>query len=124
MSEESTVSAGNELSQDEKLWGMLCHLLAFAGYIVPFGNIIGPLIMWLVKKDQSKYVNKHGKSSLNFEISITIYVLVAIILVFLLIGIPILIGLGIFQLIVVIIASIKAYDGQFFKYPLTIEFLK
>jgi uncharacterized Tic20 family protein len=124
MTEKSAASTGRQITEDDKLWGMLCHLSAFAGYVIPFGNIIGPLIMWVIKKDQSDYVNRHGKSSLNFEISLTIYVLVSVILIFVIIGIPILIGLGIFQIIVVIIASIKAYDGQFFKYPLTIEFVK
>lgn len=124
MNKETAASTGNQISQDDKLWGMLCHLTALAGYVIPFGNIIGPLIMWLVKKDQSEYVNTQGKSSLNFEISITIYVLVSILLIFVIIGIPLLIGLGLFQLITVIIASIKAYDGQSFKYPLSIEFVK
>ncbi|KPJ96560.1 MAG: orotate phosphoribosyltransferase [Gammaproteobacteria bacterium SG8_11] len=124
MTEESVASTGSQITEDDKLWGMLCHLTAFAGYVIPFGNIIGPLIMWVIKKDQSDYVNKQGKSSLNFEISLTIYVLVSVILIFVIIGIPLLIGLGIFQIVAVIIASIKAYDGQFFKYPLTIEFVK
>ena len=122
MNEE--VKESKEITQDEKLWGMLCHLSAVAGYVVPFGNIIGPLIIWLIKKEESDYVNKQGKSSLNFEISISIYILISIFLIFVIIGIPILIGLAIFQLIVVIIASIRAYDGQYFKYPLTIEFVK
>lgn len=124
MNEESAVSSGSQLTQDEKLWGMLCHLTAFAGYLIPFGNIIGPLIMWLLKKDQSDYVNRQGKSSLNFEISLTIYVFVSILLIFIVIGIPILIALVIFQIVAVIIASIRAFDGQFFKYPMTIEFVK
>lgn len=122
MNEE--VKESKEITQDEKLWGMLCHLSAVAGYVIPFGNIIGPLIIWLIKKEESDYVNKQGKSSLNFEISVSIYILISIFLIFVIIGIPILIGLAIFQLIVVIIASIRAYDGQYFKYPLTIEFVK
>jgi len=124
MNEEASTQSESSLTQDEKLWAMLCHLTAFAGYIIPFGNIIGPLVMWLIKKEESEYVNKHGKSSLNFEISFTIYALIAVLLVFVAIGIPILIILGIFQVIVVIIASIRAFDGQYYKYPLTMEFVK
>jgi uncharacterized Tic20 family protein len=113
----------NEPTQDERLWGMLCHLSAFAGYIIPVGNILGPLVIWLIKKDESEYVNRHGKSSLNFEISITIYILISLLLVFIAIGIPILILIGIFQIIVVIIASIRAFDGQYYQYPLTMTFV-
>jgi len=124
MNEESKGSTEGSTTQDERLWAMLCHLSAFAGYLIPFGNIIGTLVIWLVKKDESAYVDKHGKSSLNFEISITIYVLISVLLIFIVVGIPILIGLGIFQIIAVIIATIRAYDGQYYDYPLTMVFVR
>jgi len=111
------------LTQDEKMWGMFCHLSAIAGYIIPFGNIIGPLVVWMIKKEESQFVNEHGKSSLNFEISITIYVLISVLLIFVVIGIPILIALGVFQIVVVIIASVRALDGQNYRYPLTMTFV-
>ncbi|MFQ5583634.1 MAG: DUF4870 domain-containing protein [Calditrichia bacterium] len=112
-----------QLTQDEKMWGMLCHLSAIAGYIIPFGNIIGPLVIWLIKKEESEFVNQQGKSSLNFEISLTIYLLISALLIFVVIGIPLLIGLAIFQIIVVIIASIRAMDGQSYHYPLSMTFV-
>jgi uncharacterized Tic20 family protein len=124
MNEESTGSTGNETTQDERLWGKLCHLSAFAGYLIPFGNIIGPLVIWLIKKDESQYVDKHGKSSLNFEISITIYILISILLIFIIIGIPILIGIGVYHIIVVVIASVRAFEGQLYDYPLTMIFVR
>lgn len=106
-----------------RTFAMLCHLSAFAGLFVPFGNVIGPLVMWLVKKDEIPEVDAHGKESLNFQISLTIYMIVSAILWLVLIGIFLTIGLAIFWVIVVIIASVRANEGGFFRYPLTIRFI-
>lgn len=103
---------------------MLCHLSTFSGYVFPMGNIIAPLLIWLLKREEYPLVEDQGKESLNFQISITIYVLVALLLSFVLIGIPILIGLVIFEFIVVIMASIKANDGGRYRYPVTIRLIK
>lgn len=104
---------------------MLCHLLALAGLVgIPFGNILGPLIIWLIKKDEFPLVNQEGKKSLNFQISMTIYAIVAIILCFILIGFLFLFAIVAAELILVIIASVKTHNGEDFKYPLTIQFLK
>jgi len=111
-------------SKDARMWAMFAHISAVAGYIFPFGNIIGPLVIWILKKDEYPFVNDQGKESLNFQISITIYVFISIILVFLLIGIPILIVVGLFALIMVIIAAINSYDGKAYRYPLTIRLIK
>lgn len=107
----------------DRTFTMLCHLTAFAGFFVPLGNIWGPLIMWLVKREESPEVDAHGKESLNFEISITIYMLVSAILVLVLVGILLLIGLAIFWFVVVIVASVRANSGEFYRYPLTIRFI-
>ena len=64
---------GGALTSEEKNYAMLAHLLALAGLILPFGSIIGPLVIWLIKKDESPFVDKNGKESLNFQISTTIY---------------------------------------------------
>ncbi len=122
-----------QLSPEEKTFGMLCHLSALALFVLPsFGNIFGPLIIWLIKKDQSAWLDRQGKEALNFQISIVIYVFAAFFLMFLLaitvIGIPlaVLIGLGLaaFWLIMVIMASIEANNGKDFRYPLSIRFIK
>ncbi|MFW6137482.1 MAG: DUF4870 domain-containing protein [Candidatus Aminicenantaceae bacterium] len=110
--------------KEERNWGMFCHLAALAGFIVPFGNVIGPLIIWLIKKDESEFVNEQGKESLNFQISFSIYAIVAAILIVIVIGIILLIGLGIAMLILVIVAAIKASNGEKYSYPLTIRFIK
>jgi uncharacterized protein len=108
---------------DERMWAMFCHLSALAGYVFPFGNIIAPLIIWVLKKDEFPLVNDQGKEAINFQISMTIYIIAAIILIILVIGIPLLILLGLFDLLMIIIASIKANEGTEYRYPLTIRFL-
>lgn len=102
---------------------MMCHLSAFAGLFVPLGNIWGPLIFWLVKKDEIADVDLHGKESLNYQISMTIYIFVSVLLSLLLIGIPLLIGLTIYWIVAVIIASVRANNGELYRYPLTIRFI-
>jgi uncharacterized Tic20 family protein len=109
--------------RDERMWAMFCHLSGLAGYVFPFGNIIAPLVIWILKKEEFPLVNDQGKEAINFQISMTIYIIAAIILIFLIIGIPLLIILGLFDLLMIIIASIKANEGVEYRYPLTIRFL-
>jgi uncharacterized protein len=110
--------------KEERNWGMFCHLAALAGFVVPFGNVIGPLIIWLIKKDESQFVNDQGKESVNFQISFSIYAMIAAVLIVVVIGIVLLIVLGIGMLILVIVAGIKASNGEQYRYPLTIRFIK
>jgi len=113
-----------ELSESERNWAMLCHLSAFAGFFFPFGGIIGPLICWLSRKDESEWVNENGKSSMNFQLSILLYIVLVIPLCFILIGIPIIVFLGVLKIVCIVIASIKASKGEKFKYPLSIPFIQ
>lgn len=107
------------------LYGMLCHLLGLAGYLFPFGgNIIGPLVVWLIKKDEDAFADRCGREALNFQISVAIYGILAFLLTFIAIGFLLLIALVIFQLVAVIIATVKAADGEEYRYPLTIRFIK
>ena len=110
--------------KDERTFGMLCHLLALAGYVIPFGNIIGPLIIWLIKKDEYPFVDDQGKQSLNFQISMMIYAIVSAVLMLVIIGFFLLIAVGIVNLVLVIMASMKANQGEAYRYPLAIEFIK
>lgn len=110
-------------AKEERTWGMLCHLSVFAGHFIPFGNIIVPLIIWQVKKE-SPFVDYHGKEALNFQFSLLIYGLIAAILAFVLIGLPILIALWVMGVVMVVIAGLKANDGNYYRYPITIRFLK
>lgn len=112
------------LSETEKNWAMLCHLSAFAAFFFPFGGIIGPLICYLSRKDESDWVNVNGKASLNFQLSILLYIVLVIPLCFIIIGIPIIILLGTLKIICIIIASVKAAKGELFRYPLVIPFIQ
>ncbi|WP_105188675.1 DUF4870 domain-containing protein [Pseudoalteromonas sp. T1lg48] len=110
-------------SNDEKSMAMLCHLAALAGFIVPFGSILGPLIIWLVKKEDMPVVDRHGRESLNFQFTMLIAYIVCFLLIFVAVGILLLPIVALFSFIMVIVASIKAYEGKEFSYPLTIRFL-
>ena len=112
------------VSSEERTWGMLSHLLALSGFIgVPFGNILAPLIIWLVKKDQSQFVADQAKESLNFQISLIIYAIIGGILIIVLIGFLILGVVIIGGIILTIIATIKANNGEHYRYPLTIRLI-
>lgn len=111
------------MSSEEKNWGMACHLAAFAGWVIPLGWILGPLVVWLIKRTQFPFVDEQGKEALNFHISLLIYGIAAGILCLILIGFLLLIALGIFQIVFVIIAAIKASNGKNYRYPLTIRFI-
>lgn len=111
--------------KQERMWGMLCHLTALVAFIgIPFGNILGPLVIWLLKRNEIPLVDEQGKEALNFQISMTIYAIVAGLLIFIVIGIPLLIGLAIANLVLVIIASMKVNNGEKYQYPVTIRLIK
>lgn len=109
---------------NERNSAMFCHLAALAGYFIPFGNIIGPLIVWMLKREESPYIDFHGKAAVNFQISMTLYLIFAAMLIILLIGIFMLIALAILNLILVIIASVRANSGEYYEYPLSIRFIQ
>jgi hypothetical protein len=112
------------ISKEERTWAMAAHISAVAGFVFPFGNVIGPLLIWILKKEEFPFVDDQGKEALNFQISITIYILISVVLIFILIGIPALIIIAIFALIMTIIGAINAYDGKKYRYPLTIRLIK
>jgi hypothetical protein len=109
--------------KDARTWAMLCHIGTFAGYIIPFGHIIAPLVIWLIKKDESPFVDDQGKESLNFQISISIYAIIAALLTLVLIGVVLLIALLTFDMVMVIIAAVKSNSGEKYRYPLCLRFI-
>ena len=111
-------------TKDDRLWGMLAHLSTLSGFIIPFGSVLGPLIIWLVKKEDSPFIDQHGKEALNFNISIFIYALVSAILMLVLIGFLLVLCVVIFWIVFSIIAAIRANEGKLYQYPLTIRFVK
>jgi uncharacterized Tic20 family protein len=111
-------------SSDVRTWCVLCHASALAGFFVPWaGHILGPLIIWLAKRGDSTEIDANGKESLNFQISMLIYNLIAGILCLVLIGFVILAILHLLNLVLVIVASIQASEGKFYRYPLTIRLI-
>ena len=111
-------------SKDDRMWGMLAHLAALAGYVIPFGNLVGPLIVWLVKKDEMPFVDDQGKESLNFQITMTIALLISSALICVFIGIVLLPLVAIYDLVLTIIAAIKANEGVRYRYPWTLRLIK
>jgi uncharacterized protein len=114
----------NHSTKPDRTWDVLWHVSAAAGFMIPLGNIIGPLIVWLVKKHEMPSVDLHGKESLNFQISVFLYALVSAILIFVLVGFILLPIVVIGAIVLVVIAAIKAGNGEFYRYPFTIRFIK
>ncbi len=103
---------------------MLMHLSQFASWLIPFVGIVIPILMWTTNKDNNMEVDRHGRNILNFNISYAIYTAVATVLVVLLIGIPLLVVLFAIFAVAVVIASIRAANGEYWEYPLTFKFFK
>jgi len=121
---ETSPPATPVVSPNARTWIVLCHASALLGLLFHFlGHIFGPLIVWLVKRGESTEIDAHGKESLNFQLSMLIYDAVAAILCLVLIGFPILILLWVLNTVFVIIASVKASEGQLYRYPFTIRFI-
>ncbi len=122
--DEENLNNSNYSNRKEELnWAMGAHLAGFAGMFIPFGNIIGPLVIMLMNKDKSEFVTEHAKESLNFQISIMIYLIVSIILCFVIVGFVTMFAVVILQLVYTIIAAVKASEGKEYHYPLTIRFI-
>ena len=111
-------------NKDHRTWAMLCHLSSFAGLLIPFGSAIGPLIVWLAKKDEMPLVAEHGRKSLNFQLTMMIAYIISFLLMFVVIGVILLPVIAIFAFIMVVVSAIKANDGKEVDYPLSIEFIK
>ena len=123
------VTPGNE--SQARTWNMLCHLSALAGYIIPFGNVLGPLLVWQIKKNEFPSVDQHGKAALNFQLTVLIALVAggaaAFLLSFVCIGflfIPVVIGIALCGLIFAIIAGIKANNGVAYRYPWSLTLIK
>ncbi len=142
----------NQLDETTRAWGMACHLSALGGFIIPFGSVLIPLIIWLTQKEKHQFIDEQGKESVNFQISLIIYILaLCFILIFLTLLLSLISGLLseensfrflsivitlqvlpvfvfvailIFQLIMVIIAAVRAYNGQSYRYPFNLRLLK
>ena len=104
-------------------WCMFMHLSQFAGYVIPFAGIIAPIVMWRMRADESAEIDEHGRMIVNAMLSFFCYWITAIILCFVVIGIPLVFVLGIASIAFPIIGAIKAEEGVLWRYPLVIPFL-
>ena len=101
--------------------GVVMHLLGFTGLFFPLGNILAPLILWLVKRGDSSYLDSVGKETINFQISYTIYLTVSLILCKVWIGLIMFPVIGLMWIIFMIVAAVKAGKGMEYLYPLVIR---
>ena len=113
---ESPPAGGIESNREAQQWGMIAHLSALIGFLIPFGNVIGPLVVWQVKKDMP-FVVDQGKEALNFQITVCIAAVICILLMFVFIGALLLPLVGIAALVLTIIAGLKANGGEAYRYP-------
>lgn len=111
-------------SAQARQMGMFTHLSSLAGLIIPFGNILGPLILWQVKKAEFPFVDDQGKEALNFNITMAIAGLVAAALTLILIGFLLLPVIALGWLIFTVIAAMKANEGVAYRYPFTLRLIK
>ncbi len=108
-----------------RTWCAFCHASALLGVNFHFpGHLLGPLIIWLAKRDDAPEIDAHGKEALNFQISMLIYNIVAAVFCIVLVGFAFLAILWVLNAIFVIIAAINASDGKFYRYPMTIRFIQ
>lgn len=122
---QSNVEGAGKPSKDACTWAMFCHIAGLAWLVVwGIGGIIGSLIVWQIKKDLHPFVDQNGKEALNFQISMLIYAIVAALLWFACIGMVLLPAVGIVDIVLAIIAAIKAANGQAYRYPLSIRLIK
>lgn len=114
-----------EANKDARTWATVCHLSALLALVgVPLGNILGPLVIWLIKRNDHSFVDDQGKEAINFQISMTLYGIIAGVLVFFLVGFFLLVAIAIVDLVFVIMAAIKANDGETYRYPLSIRIIQ
>src|SRR5690349_12968626 len=104
-----------ESNKEERMWAMIAHLSAFSMYLTGIGYILGPLIVWLVRREGHPFVEEHAKEALNFQITVTLIAVAGVILcvsvVLLVIGIAVLASLHLYQVVCMIIAAVKANEG-------------
>ena len=106
---------------DERSYCAMMHVAQFAGIVLPLAGFVLPIVMWQMEKDNSENVNKHGKMIVNWMISLVVWSIIASVLIFLFVGVPLIIALLILNLVFVVKGAIAANKGEFFKYPMTLN---
>jgi uncharacterized Tic20 family protein len=120
----SLTLSGDELERQTRQWAFLLHLGQFAGYIAPVAGFVVPVVIWQLKKDELPGLDQHGKNALNWIISSVIYAIISVLLCLILIGFPMLAVLLVCDIVFPILAAVKANNGETWKYPGAIQFVK
>ncbi len=118
-----TEPTGGLPAKDDRTWALFAHLSSLSGLIIPFGNILGPLVVWLVKKEEMPFVDDQGKEALNFNITVALAGILSALLTLVLIGFLMLIVVFIYWIVMAIIAGIKANEGEAYRYPITLRLI-
>lgn len=111
-------------TQEARQWAMFCHFAAFFGLVFPFGNLLGPLIVWQLKRESDAFIDAQGKEALNFQITVSLAALVCMLLMLVVIGFLLLGLLGLGALVLTVIAGVKANEGQNYRYPFCWRLIK
>ncbi|MDF0733346.1 DUF4870 domain-containing protein [Pseudomonas entomophila] len=104
-------------SAEARQWAMFCHFSALLGLVVPLGHLLGPVVMWVWKREVDPFVDAHGKEALNFQINVTLAGFVCFLLMVLVIGFVLLAVLAVAVLILIILAGVRANEGKAYRYP-------
>jgi uncharacterized Tic20 family protein len=116
--------AGPEPDASARTMGMLCHLSLLSGFIIPFGTIIGPILVWTLKKKDHPFIDDQGKEALNFSITFLIALIISVVLIAVFIGLILAPAVGITGLVFIIMGSMKANKGIAYRYPFALRFIK
>ena len=100
------------------------HLSTFTGLVVPFGSVIGPLAIWLTRRDRDPFIDQAGREALNFGITIAVYGTVLLVAALMLVGIPLLMVGVVAWVVLASLAAVKASQGQPYRYPLTLRLVR
>ena len=111
-------------SDEDRNWAVGCHLAALSGLVTGVGFILGPLIVWLIKKDQSAFVSDQGKEAVNFQITMALAFVVSCVLIVVLVGFLLMALVGIFNLLCVVMAAMRSSEGVVYRYPVNLRLIK
>ena len=112
------------VDQEVRNTAVAAHLSTFAGLVVPFGSVIGPLAVWLTRRDRDPFIDDTGREALNFGISIAIYGSLLLVAALMLVGIPLLIVGVVAWVVLASLAAAKASQGRSYRYPLTMRLIR
>ncbi len=122
---EPASTSGGGIPEQARTWAMACHLMALSGVIVQgIGFVLGPLITWLIKKDDHPFIDEQGKEAVNFQITMLMALIVSAFLCFIFIGFVLLPVIAIGDIVFTVIAALKAKEGEHYRYPFAFRFIK